>query len=474
VYLIRLASGEERTFATIDDLAAAVQRGEVQHDATIFHRRTRQWLPLEHHPYFAFATGEYKAPAAPEEPAPEPDLPPVREAEPGGTGSLLQEEERLHGTASNVTPLRPEPSTPPAGRAVETPSRRDAEPVSPVKTGTSHRESEPPRSRAAEPPPVQRYEPVAPTPLRAPKPVEQRPQSTVDSQRSTAAHRQPAAHAEPSTVDRRPSTDSPPRRRAGLVIAIIVILGSAIGILVGLKLRGGSAAQPAEGGATFRPAPPPSSLLADTATGATHRPQPAAAPAPGRVDPTAPVTAEQLMQRRSQSYLNVQAQLGRDLAAVDFNGIFGVRALSTPDGARAARRVVASALNVLGQFHRREVMTDRAYDDTASFQTTRAGWTREQIATWDHRATLKEPYQSADLAESLLADADSLLNILGSSTQWTVEGDSLRFPDSSRAAAYQAQRARLVERAGPPVTDTVARPALAYVRGAVNPELLPH
>jgi hypothetical protein len=180
------------------------------------------------------------------------------------------------------------------------------------------------------------------------------------------------------------------------------------------------------------------------------------------------------MQRRSQSYLNVQAQLGRDLAAVDFNGIFGVRALSTPDGARAARRVVASALNVLGQFHRREVMTDRAYDDTASFQTTRAGWTREQIATWDHRATLKEPYQSADLAESLLADADSLLNILGSSTQWTVEGDSLRFPDSSRAAAYQAQRARLVERAGPPVTDTVARPALAYVRGAVNPESLPH
>ncbi|HET8634266.1 MAG TPA: hypothetical protein VFL88_08975 [Gemmatimonadales bacterium] len=466
MYLIRLASGEERTFATIDDLAAAVQRGEVQHDATIFHRRTRQWLPLEHHPYFAFATGEYKSPSAPEPPAREPERPPARDADPTGTGSLLQEEERLHGTPSNVTPLRPEPPAKPA-----TPAQPEPPSPSPLRK----------QGRAAEapPPPAQRYEPVAPTPLQAPRPIAA---SEVESRASRVERHQPSRRAtEPpsserrSALDSRPSTAPPSRRRTGLVIAVIVILGSAIGILVGLKLRNASPDLAAEGGATFRPAPPPSALLDDTAAqqGSVHRNQPAASPAAARVDPTAPATAEQLMQRRHQSYLNVQAQLGRDLAAVDFNGIFGVRALSTPDGARAARRVVASALNVLGQFHRREVMTDRAYEDTASFQATQAGWTRDQIAAWDHRATLKEPYQSADLAESLLADADSLLNILGSSAQWSVEGDSLRFPDSSRAAAYQAQRARLVERAGPPVTDTVARPALAYVRGAVNPELLP-
>jgi hypothetical protein len=54
-----------------------------------------------------------------------------------------------------------------------------------------------------------------------------------------------------------------------------------------------------------------------------------------------------------------------------------------------------------------------------------------------------------------------------------VEGDSLRFADSSRAVAYRTQRARVAERAGLPVTDTVARPSLAFVRGAVNPDLLP-
>jgi hypothetical protein len=259
------------------------------------------------------------------------------------------------------------------------------------------------------------------------------------------------------------------------VIAVIVILGSAIGILVGLKLRDASNAQPVEESATFRPAPPPSALMDDTTQheSAAPRSRSATRGLAERADPTAPVTAEQLMERRRQSYRGVQDQLATDLAAVDFNGIFGVRALSTPDGARAARRVVASALNVLGQFHRREVMTDRAYEDTARFQTTQAGWTREQIATWQHRATLKEPYQSADLAESLLADADSLLSILGSSSQWTVEGDSLRFADSSRAVAYRTQRARVAERAGLPVTDTVARPSLAFVRGAVNPDLLP-
>jgi hypothetical protein len=448
VYLIRLASGEERTFATIDDLAAAVQRGEVQHDAAIFHRRTKQWLPLEHHPYFAFATGEYKA--QPESARQESEQPPARDPEPTGTGSLLQEEERLHAAPSNVAPLRPEPP---------------AAPVIPAETGESRRASNPP-------PPAPRYEPVAPTPLRAPKPVAS---AEVENRESRVERRQPSLGARPSAPDPRPSIETPPRRRTGLVIAVIVILGSAIGILVGLKLRDASSARSAEDGATFRPAPLPSALMDDTTQheSTTARDQPASRTGALRVDPTAPATPDQLLERRRDSYLGAQAQLARDLAAVDFNGIFGVRALSTPDGARAARRVVASALNVLGQFHRREVMTDRAYEDTAAFQTTQAGWTREQIATWQNRATLKEPYQSADLAESLLADADSLLNILGSSSQWTVEGDSLRFPDSSRAAAYRTQRARVTERAGLPVTDTIARPSLAFVRGAVNPELLP-
>jgi hypothetical protein len=439
LYLIRLASGEERTFATIEDLATAVQRGEIQRDAAIFHRRSKQWLPLEHHPYFAFATGEYNAARPPHDDDPEPPAPSMAEPDVVPPRSILEEEDRLTATPSNVAPLRPEPTPP-----------------------------KPPAGRATPPPPA---EMIAPTPLRVPRP---------EPVRSEPVRPEPPRHREPQRPEPLPSRAAPeplavrpPRgRRVGPIIAIIVVLGSAIGILVGLKLRGTGGAPNPSGDVAFRPAPAPSSLLADSSVPAESAPARLARPA-GRIDPTAPVTAGQLMERRRGSFLDVQAQLGRDLGAVDFNGIFGVRALSTPDGARAARRTVASALNVMGQFHRREVMTDRAYEDTAGFQTTRAGWTREQIATWQNRPTLKEPYQSADLAESLLADADSLLSILGSSTQWTVEGDSLRFTDSARASAFRAQRARLQQRAGAPVTDTAARPSLAYVRGAVNPAISP-
>lgn len=440
MYLIRLASGEERTFATIEDLATAVQRGEVQRDARIFHRRSKQWLPLEHHPYFAFATGEYKPTPPPNEaapPAPETRQPtPAPDADPALPGSLLKEEDRLTAAPSNVAPLRPGAAAP----------------------------------RHAPEPPF--HEPIAPTPLRVPRPEPTRPEPP---RPEPSRQREPPSRPEPLAPAAAPEPFAvrPPRgRRVGVIIAIIVVLGSAIGILVGLKLRDGTRGTAVTDAPSFRPAPPPSSLLADS-TAVVESATPRQTVPAGRVDPTAPVTAQQLMVRRQASFLDVQGQLGRDLAALDFNSIFGVRALSTPDGARAARRTVASALNVMGQFHRREVMADRAYEDTAAYQTTRAGWTREQIAAWQHRPTLKEPYQSADLAESLLADADSLLSILGSSTQWTVEGDSLRFPDAARAAAFRAQRARLIQRAGAPVTDTAARPSLAFVRGAVNPAIIP-
>lgn len=439
MYLIRLASGEERTFATIEDLAVAVQRGEVSREAAIFHRRSNRWLPLEHHPYFAYATGEQPAvpsapdeepaPEAPQEPAPPPEPKPPEPATPDvdPPRSLIDEEERRSNVPSNVAPLRPEP--------------------------------------------------IAPTPLKMPPAPVVRPERDRYTEPFRRAETEPVFERPAPRSGPEPLAVAPPRgRRIGTLIAIIIVLGAAVGIFIGLRLRQGATAsrrEPVAEAPGYRPAPPPSSLLRDSASPSGDTlPSPAPAPAQ-RVDPTAPATPDQLMERRRQAFLAAQARLGRDLAAVDFNAIFGVRALSTPEGARAARRTVASALNVMGQFHRQEVMTDRAYDDTAAYQTTRAGWTREQIDRWSNRPTLKEPYQSADLAESLLADADSLLAILGNGVQWTVAGDTLIFPDSSRAHAFSAQRARIETRAGGPVPDTVQRPTLAYVRGAVDPTALP-
>ena len=155
------------------------------------------------------------------------------------------------------------------------------------------------------------------------------------------------------------------------------------------------------------------------------------------------------------------------------DNVFGVRSFATPEGAHAGRRIVAAALNVVGQFHRREVMIDQAYRDTAAFQTTRAGWSRAERDAWDARPTLREAYAAADLAESLLADADSLLSILSGAKSYEVRGDTIHFADPAVAASYRAQRSRIAQRSGEPVGDPDRRPTLALVRRSVDPLVLP-
>ena len=58
MYRIRLPSGTEQIYTSIQELADAVRQGSVGRDASIYHRRSGQWLPLESHPYFAYASSE--------------------------------------------------------------------------------------------------------------------------------------------------------------------------------------------------------------------------------------------------------------------------------------------------------------------------------------------------------------------------------------------------------------------------------
>ncbi len=256
-----------------------------------------------------------------------------------------------------------------------------------------------------------------------------------------------------------------------LAAGLIIIGGGAAGVAIGLRLRPDGAAANGPGG--YQPAPPPSSLV---------RPEPAAEvpaqagsplPPARRGDPLAPVSAESLEARHGRSFAASQAQLAAELRAVGLDNLFGVRSFATPEGAHAGRRIVAAALNVVGQFHRREVMIDQAYRDTAAFQSSRAGWSRAERDAWDSRPSLREAYAAADLAESLLADADSLLSILAGAGSYEVRGDTIHFGEPAIAASYRAQRARIAQRSGAPVGDPDRRPTLALVRRSVDPLVLP-
>jgi hypothetical protein len=219
----------------------------------------------------------------------------------------------------------------------------------------------------------------------------------------------------------------------------------------------------------FEAAPPPSTLLRELPSDSA--PVAASAPVgrPARPDPRAPVGVDELIARHAATFAASREQLATEMTTIGFPNVFSAISFASPLGARAARRRLASALNVIGQFHRRSVLLDQAYGDTASFQVSRAGWSAADRERWDTRPSLREPYASADRAESLLADADSLLAILGNAPQFELREDTVAFGDPVRAAAYDAQRRRFLERIGPPVEDFDRRPTLYLVRRSLDP-----
>jgi hypothetical protein len=55
MYRIRLVTGKEQVYPSIQELTAGVQRGEVTADAEIYHQRSDRWLSIESHPHYRMA-----------------------------------------------------------------------------------------------------------------------------------------------------------------------------------------------------------------------------------------------------------------------------------------------------------------------------------------------------------------------------------------------------------------------------------
>src|SRR5574338_828686 len=122
MYRIRLASGEQAVYKTVEELAAAVASGVVSPTAEVFHKAANRWLPINTHPdYRAVVTD--KRPALPEAPQetslPERHTPITRKS--GSAGELDKLELMEAQPASSPEPASfPEPEAPEPVRA-ETP-----------------------------------------------------------------------------------------------------------------------------------------------------------------------------------------------------------------------------------------------------------------------------------------------------------------------------------------------------------------
>jgi len=140
MYRIRLASGQEQVYRSIQELTAGVQRGEVNGEAEIYHQRTERWLSIQSHPHYKMAV-EGGATAArpqrlkltrPSSPPPTTGVRPTPAAQQPGQTDL----EELNRLLVLLDPLptpaqRAEPAPPPAPPALSL-VRKGPAPVPPV------------------------------------------------------------------------------------------------------------------------------------------------------------------------------------------------------------------------------------------------------------------------------------------------------------------------------------------------------
>jgi hypothetical protein len=61
MYRIKLASGQETVYQSIDELTNAVTSGEVTGDASIYHQRADRWLSISNHPHYQIAISRAQA-----------------------------------------------------------------------------------------------------------------------------------------------------------------------------------------------------------------------------------------------------------------------------------------------------------------------------------------------------------------------------------------------------------------------------
>ncbi|HWA17291.1 MAG TPA: hypothetical protein VG817_12720 [Gemmatimonadales bacterium] len=496
MYRIRLASGEEAVYRTVQELAQAVASGMVSPDAEVYHKAANRWLPIHTHPDYraAMATGQQTAinPAI---------------SIPGPAGP------------AEATTSPPKSTTPPKGPAIPPPTRQRTSKTTAVPLDLDSFELLDPM---AEPEPAkQQTRQSAAIPL---LPVN--PSSTI----KTTAVNPPGAPpgppgsslpAEAEMIDLTapeppiilapppmPAEPAPPRKplldRSRIVlVASIAALVFAVGItgLIVMQSRprapgiidttqqaaiAPSVDSVADTTVTRVPRVPDTSTAArpvlpvrvtarlpvqpDTyptplkprpAAVATPRrdtaPKPAAAPAAVAATPKPPPVSK--TPSYYQAYADARQEMDQSLAYVNFRRVFAPGRFSSMDSLRATKRMVVAAGNILRVYRGREVQLEQTFrpDDPGG------------------RNSLREPFETSEASRALLADVDSLFTLLVSQEgEITVTGTEIRFRSTRAARAYNEVRREILQtlstwRDSAEAANRVTMPRLVLALGTFQP-----
>lgn len=456
MYYVRLPSGDEKTYRTVEEMVWDVELGVISREAMIFHPATKAWVQVTRHPQLGsrfvsedgttdeigldfdlLSDAEIKdsAPRAPEMPSiPNAELVintdiAIDAAEQMAAAPEVKPAEGLAIAGEFLTLKEPVPSLLATEPASPTP------PAAP--TPPAHRPPlpSPPSNYLPDPPPLDgELAPLTDEHLASSeyKPLEWKPEPRFRglaliggavalialvgtgawfgwqwwSNRPAAVDHsvEPDSTAPGDTARARQAIDSVSDRDLAQAIALLAVAETA--------------------GIGPRPTSRPGRLI--------PRAQPNA------VEGLRPMTPIELRRSYAAAYANARSAMDSDLALGGVSRLFSNARLTSRDSLRAGRRLVTAARNIVRVYHSDEVQIERAYRDTVTFQVNRMGWSRSQQREWKARATLKESFDGSQLTDSLLTYTDNLYTLLlGSWGEYELSGNSISFDKPEIADEYQ-------------------------------------
>jgi hypothetical protein len=459
VYYVRLPSGDEKTYRTVEEMVWDVELGVINREAMIFHPATKAWVQVTRHPQlgsrFVSEDGSTE--------------------EVGLDFDLLSDDE-----IKGMEPKVPEPLAPPMADlvintdiAIDTAEQMASAPeVKPAEglaiAGEFLTLKEPiPSLLTPEPPPPANpptRPPAAPggrTPL--PSPASYLPEPLpIDGELA------PLPEEGLDSSEYKPLEWKPEPRFRGLALiagAVGLVLLVATGAWFGWQWWANRPSAVRQAGVEIDTTPGDTAVArqaidslsdrelaaaiatlaaAETAgTGVRPPPRPgrliAGSAQPRAVEGLRPMTPIELRRSYAAAYANARSAVDSDLALGGVSRLFSNARLTSRDSLRAGRRLVTSARNIVRVYHSDEVQIERAYRDTVNFQVSRMGWSKSQQADWKARATLKESYEGSELTDSLLTYTDDLYTLLlGHWGEYEISGNSISFDDPAVADEYQA------------------------------------
>lgn len=380
MYRIRLATGEEAVYRSVEELALAVSSGVVSPNAEVFHKAAHRWLPIETHPDYRAALVAAPTPV---------ELDIENEADPPSTqGPHLEAAPAVSGSAPRFTPA-------PGALAGHTEGL-----AGPTTTGAEV---------------VEEYDPAKdPTPLL------------------------------PAGGGLHPLPDSQSRVQKLRIMLAVTMGLVGIALVAGGGYLMYSRLAPALEQGRHHPAlmegmePDPRAAMRSDDSFPTSYPAPSAPLGLQRAETLRDSSAEtrtshfRATPNRKpgyiEAYADARAEMDEALGYINFQRVFAPNRISVPDSVRVTRRMVQAAANIVRVYRGREVMLEQSYrpDDPGG-----AG-------------SFREPFETAEAVRSILADVDSLYGVLlEQDGRFTVTSEGIRIPDRAAAANYAHLRRQI-------------------------------